>query len=153
MSEKFGVDFVNQRDKTTEHEWAMKILIYGSEEGIFTGLSLSNYINDRKIDYVNARRVINGTDRASTIANYAEKIAKCLKIECNCEHTNEKVKDGYDIDKAVNYINANALIVNETLTAEEIEKVLKDELVIENDKLVPGIPKPKTTRTKKTKDA
>ena len=48
---------------------------------------------------------------------------------------------------------ANALIANETLTAEEIEKVLKDELVVENDKLVPGTPKPKTTRTKKTKDA
>ena len=48
---------------------------------------------------------------------------------------------------------ANALIANETLTAEEIEKVLKDELVIENDKLVPGTPKPKTTRIRKTKDA
>ena len=48
---------------------------------------------------------------------------------------------------------AEALIVNETLTAEEIEKILKDELIIDNGKLVPGTPKPKTTRTKKTKDA
>ena len=48
---------------------------------------------------------------------------------------------------------AEALIVNETLTAEEIEKILKDELIIDNGKLVPGTPKPNTTRTKKTKDA
>ncbi|MFL9833581.1 glycoside hydrolase family 19 protein [Chryseobacterium terrae] len=108
MKEKFGVDFVNDRDKAAEHEWAMKILIYGSEEGIFTGKSLSDYIKGETADYVNARRVINGTDMASTIAGYAEKIEKCLKIECNCDDDHAEVKDGYDIDKAVNYVNTNA---------------------------------------------
>jgi predicted chitinase len=107
MKEKFGVDFVNDRDKAIEHEWAMKILIYGSEEGIFTGRSLSDYIKNDEADYVNARRVINGTDKASTIAVYAEKIEKCLKIECNCDDDHQDVKDGYDIDKAVDYINVN----------------------------------------------
>lgn len=108
MTEKFGVDFVNQRDLALDHEWAMKILIYGSEEGIFTGKKLSDYI-DSTADYVNARRVINGTDKASTIAGYAEKIEKCLKIECNCNDTPKtNTKKGYDIDKAVEYIIAHA---------------------------------------------
>lgn len=85
MKDKFNIDFVNDVTKVTEHEWAMKILIYGSEDGIFTGKKLSNYISDSKQDYTNARRVINGTDKASTIAGYAEKIEKCLKIkDCNC---------------------------------------------------------------------
>ncbi|MBD3906475.1 hypothetical protein NAL32_17290 [Chryseobacterium sp. Ch-15] len=44
MKDKFNVDFVNDVTKVAEHEWAMKILIYGSEDGIFTGKKLSNYI-------------------------------------------------------------------------------------------------------------
>ncbi|MGK6342036.1 hypothetical protein ACMGDK_07350 [Chryseobacterium sp. DT-3] len=85
MQEKFKVNFVDNRNNALDHELAMKIMIYGSEEGIFTGMKLSNYINDNKKDYYNARRVINGTDKATTIEGYAEKIEKCLKIkECNC---------------------------------------------------------------------
>ena len=85
MKEKFKVDFVNDREKTLEHEWAMKILLYGSEEGVFTRKKLSDYINSSQTDYFNARRVINGIDKAATIAGYAKKLEACLKIECNCD--------------------------------------------------------------------
>lgn len=85
MKTKFGVDLVGHPDKALDHELAIKIMIYGSESGVFTGKKLSNYINDSKTDYFNARRVINGTDKADSIKGYAEKIEKCLKIaECNC---------------------------------------------------------------------
>ena len=48
---------------------------------------------------------------------------------------------------------ANALIVNETLTAEEIDQLLKGELIVENDKLVKTTPTHKTkASTSKTKD-
>jgi len=83
MQDKFGVNLTNFPDKALEHNLAIKILIYGSEEGIFTGRKLNNYLNDKKTDYYNARRVINGTDKASTIENYAKKIEKCLKITKN----------------------------------------------------------------------
>ena len=106
MKDKFGVDFVNDTDKTLEHNWAMKILIYGSEEGVFTGLKLSNYIKSTTADYYNARRVINGTDAADTIKGYAEKIEKCLKIE-KCECSSEVKKSGYDVNKAVEALNSN----------------------------------------------
>ncbi len=92
MKEKFNVDFVNNPALALEHEWAMKILIYGSEEGIFTGKKLSDYISDTTTDYVNARRVINGTDKASLIADYAVKLERCLKIECGCNDKSTNVE-------------------------------------------------------------
>lgn len=114
MTDKFNVDFVNDMTKVTDHEWAMKILIYGSEDGIFTGKKLSDYISASKQDYNNARRVINGTDEALRIAGYAEKIEKCLKIkDCNCgdskasNHTTSNCvkcyQDHYDVASTVKW--------------------------------------------------
>lgn len=80
MGEKFGVDLVNSPEKAAEHDIAIKIMIYGCEEGEFSGVSLGDYINSKKTDYYNARRVINGTDRADIVKGYAEKMEKCLKI-------------------------------------------------------------------------
>jgi hypothetical protein len=39
--------------------------------GMFTGVRLSSYFNDQKTDWEGARRIINGTDKASLIADYA----------------------------------------------------------------------------------
>ena len=100
MKEKFGVDLINHPEKALEHELAMKIMIYGMEEGSFTNKKLTDYINESKTDYLNARRIINGTDRASDIKNYAEKIEKCLKIEeCNC---NGESRSNSDVNSNVN---------------------------------------------------
>jgi hypothetical protein len=44
----------------------------GMTKGIFTGKKLSDYIADGRRDYVNARRIINGTDRAKEIAAIAD---------------------------------------------------------------------------------
>tara|TARA_A100000171_G_C2140369_1_gene154952 strand:+ start:17029 stop:17637 length:609 start_codon:yes stop_codon:yes gene_type:complete len=50
-----------------------EVTIKGMVEGAYTGKSLSNYINKSKIDYVNARRIVNGKDKAAKIAQYAIK--------------------------------------------------------------------------------
>lgn len=50
---------------------AAKILVVGMRDGEFTSRRLDQYINDQAQDYVNARRVVNGTDRADLIASYA----------------------------------------------------------------------------------
>ncbi len=89
MKAKFNIDLISNPEKALEHELAMKIMIYGMENGTFTGKKLSDYINENKTDYLNSRRIINGTDRASDIKGYAEKIEKCLKIECNCKKENK----------------------------------------------------------------
>jgi hypothetical protein len=43
----------------------------GMWKGIFTGKRLSDYIGNGKHDYMQARRIINGMDRASEIAGIA----------------------------------------------------------------------------------
>ena len=70
-TKKIGTDFVNNPDLVMQKEYAVKILIQGMKDGWFTGKKLSDYINQSKKDYVNARRIINGTDKAQKIANEA----------------------------------------------------------------------------------
>jgi len=54
---------------------AAKILVRGCEEGWFTGKKLSDYLPD----YVGARRVVNGTDKAQLIAGYAREFEAALR--------------------------------------------------------------------------
>lgn len=78
-SRKIGVDFTNNPKLVMERKHAVKILITGMKEGWFTGRKLSDYINQSKTDYVNARRIINGTDKANLIAGYADTFEKALR--------------------------------------------------------------------------
>jgi hypothetical protein len=50
---------------------ALYAAFYGMAAGIYTGKKLSDYIGHGKRDYVNARRIINGTDRAQDNAKNA----------------------------------------------------------------------------------
>lgn len=76
---KLGIDFVNHPEYALQREHAVKILITGMKEGWFTGRKLSDYINQSKKDYINARRIINGTDKAKLIASYADIFEKALR--------------------------------------------------------------------------
>jgi len=78
-STKFGVDFVANPKWLLEPKYAAPILVTGSKEGWFTGKKLSDYITLQKSDFVNARRIINGTDKASLIAGFAEQYDTQLK--------------------------------------------------------------------------
>lgn len=77
-SKKLNIDFVANPDLVLQLDNATKIMILGMREGWFTGNKLSNYINKSGIDYVNARRIINGTDKAEQIAKYAVKFREAL---------------------------------------------------------------------------
>jgi hypothetical protein len=50
---------------------AAAIIVRGMAEGWFTGKKLSDYFSGEKSDWRNARRIVNGTDRAGLIAGYA----------------------------------------------------------------------------------
>ena len=54
---------------------AAKILVRGCQEGWFTGKKLSDYLPG---DYVGARRIVNGTDKAALIAGYARAFEAAL---------------------------------------------------------------------------
>lgn len=59
-------------------EIAAAILILGCLEGWFTGRKLADYVTTMSADYVNARRIVNGTDKAQIIASYADVFEKAL---------------------------------------------------------------------------
>lgn len=76
---KLGVDFLGNPKLLLKAEYAAPILVIGSKEGWFTGKKLSDYITLSRSDFVGARRIINGTDRAELIADYARQYDALLK--------------------------------------------------------------------------
>ncbi|QIG76102.1 putative endolysin protein [Rhizobium phage RHph_I4] len=94
MSPLVGVDLVRYPDKALEPEIAAIILIEGSTKGVsmkgdFTAFALEDFIHGDHCDYVGARKVINGQDKASTVAGYAVKFEAAL-IDADVTHTPAK---------------------------------------------------------------
>lgn len=72
MSSVVGVDLVSYPERALEPEIAYTVMSHGMFYGSFTGAKLGDYILSGRTDYYNARRVVNGTDRASLISGYAQ---------------------------------------------------------------------------------
>lgn len=70
---KFGIE--NTPDDAMKPEVAARIMREGMEQGAFTGRKLADYLPG---DYVNARRIINGRDKAELIAGYARQFERAL---------------------------------------------------------------------------
>jgi len=66
-----GIDLVADPDRAMEMDAAVTILIEGMLQGSFTGHKLADHLNATTEDWVNARRIVNGTDRAEKLAGYA----------------------------------------------------------------------------------
>lgn len=77
---KLGLPLETQPSLALEPEHAALILVRGSMEGWFTGRKLGDYITLHKSDFFNARRVINGRDRAGDIARLAKEYDVELKV-------------------------------------------------------------------------
>lgn len=76
---------------------ALHVIFDGMIFGKFTGKRLADYIGNGQRDYVGARRIINGTDKAKQIANIAEGFREAL-IEAHKipEPDNGVIKEGSD---------------------------------------------------------
>ncbi|TCL70527.1 hypothetical protein [Rhizobium sp. BK251] len=72
----YGIE--DDPDAALQSSTAVSILFDGMEKGRFTGKKLADYITAGKCDYENARRIINGTDKAKQIAGYAYAFDKAL---------------------------------------------------------------------------
>lgn len=77
MGKLLGVDLYNNPDLALHPDIAAKILVKGMKLGCFTGKKLSDYFYQVS-DRVNARRIINGTDKAQLIAGHADKFYQAL---------------------------------------------------------------------------
>lgn len=71
---KLGIDLVGNPDLALQPDIAARILIRGCIEGWFTGKKLGDYAT-----FLNMRRVVNGTDRATLIAGYADRFFAALE--------------------------------------------------------------------------
>lgn len=74
-----GIPLLANPDLALDLNNSVDILLLGMERGLFTGRKLSDYINLSKKDYRNARRIVNGLDRADLIAGYAVKFEKAIR--------------------------------------------------------------------------
>jgi len=83
MSGVTGVDLVANPELALDPDIAYHVMSFGMHNGSFTTRRLGDYINNGKTDYYNARRVVNGTDKASLIKGYAEKFQTVLQNSSN----------------------------------------------------------------------
>ena len=91
-----GLDLVSNPDLALDRAVAAKILVRGMKAGAFTGKSLTTFINAETCDFVSARKIINGTDRADEFAGYATEYLKAIQpavIEEKQEEPKGEVKD------------------------------------------------------------
>lgn len=78
LQNRFGYPFVKQPDLLLESKIDATVTVRGHAEGIWTGKKLGDYFTPTRSDWTNARRIVNGTDRAAEIAGYAKKFHEAL---------------------------------------------------------------------------
>jgi putative chitinase len=72
MGDLLGVDLVHHPEKALDLDIATKVIFVGMTRGIFAGKKFADYFSPSADDWVNARRIINGTDKANLIASYGK---------------------------------------------------------------------------------
>lgn len=71
LGERLGVDLAGAPDRALEPRVAAAVLIVGMVEGLFSGRRLAEFFSSDKTDWIGARRIVNGLDRADLVAGYA----------------------------------------------------------------------------------
>lgn len=81
LFDRYGVIHTIHKDPHKMLEGSVSALVSydGMVNGWFTGVGLPQYFNSKVEDPKNARRIVNGTDRADLIAGYYHKFKKALK--------------------------------------------------------------------------
>lgn len=67
---KIGVDLLNKPELALDLSNSVQIMFLGMINGWFTGAKLSRFFNATTEDWKNARKIINGLDKAELIADY-----------------------------------------------------------------------------------
>lgn len=64
-------DFMNQPELLLQMEPSIWATFYAMKVGLYTGKRLDQFFNRETEDWIGARKIINGSDRAATVASYA----------------------------------------------------------------------------------
>jgi peptidoglycan hydrolase-like protein with peptidoglycan-binding domain len=73
---RLGLDLVGKPELASRPDVGAQILVQGMRDGSFTSLKLDDFIGS---DFVSARKIINGLDRAQDIAAIAKAYAKAIE--------------------------------------------------------------------------
>lgn len=79
IGKAIGRDLVNDPELVNDPYVAFDAMTVGIFRGYYTGKKITDYINAKKVDYKNARRIYNGLDRAAEIASIAEGFEDILR--------------------------------------------------------------------------
>lgn len=77
--ELLGIDLVSDPDRALDPLVSVQVLVTGMRIGLFTRVKLSDCWTDQGFDYVGARKIVNGTDRAELVAGYARSFEAALR--------------------------------------------------------------------------
>jgi predicted chitinase len=81
FGDRYNIDLVTNPDLVIEPVISANVLVDGMVSGLFTGKSLDDcFPLHGDADWINARRIVNGTDKAQLIANYAQQFHNALVI-------------------------------------------------------------------------
>lgn len=76
-----GIDLVNNPDLALDVHNGAEIGAIGMKDGLFTGVKLDKYFNDKVTDPINARKIINGLDKATHIADFYKIIYEGISLK------------------------------------------------------------------------
>ncbi|AWY09479.1 hypothetical protein vB_RpoS-V16_43 [Ruegeria phage vB_RpoS-V16] len=84
MGRLLGIPLAEKPDLALDPKISKRVLVEGmllgaSKAGDFTGKALEDYFNDTTDDPVNARRIVNGTDKALLIASYHDEFLEAVE--------------------------------------------------------------------------
>jgi len=78
MGKRLNIPLAEDPDLALDPATAYKIMSAGMREGLFTGRRLGEFINSDICNYLAARKIINGMDKADVIAGYARVFNEAL---------------------------------------------------------------------------
>jgi len=144
---RLGIDLVGNPSLAEQPHVAVQILVRGMTGGTFTGRRLDRYVNADKIDFYNARRVVNGVNKAREIERYAVSINAAI-VSANDKQTTiayQENNDYFESDsnkQTLAYSNASDYLATEFDTENDnfleddeyvIAEYSSDEDYMEND--------------------
>jgi putative chitinase len=105
-SQRLGIDLIANPERAAIREIAARICVEGMMLGTFTGKKLADYVNADNVDFKNARRTVNGTDKADMIASYAREFGKALQAAAEPASAPEPQPAPLDIEERFRAIEA-----------------------------------------------
>lgn len=70
LAEATGIDLIDDPGRALDLDVAVRILVVGMRDGLFSGTRLADVFTRETTDWIGARRIVNGRDRAALVAGY-----------------------------------------------------------------------------------